>query len=217
MDAVLSFVAGLPTALVYAVLGAGSALENILPPVPADTFILLGGFLAGRGRADAWLVFGVTWTCNVASALAVYWTGHRYGRSFFEVGMGRHILNGHQLGRVQRFYRRWGTPAIFLTRFLPGLRAVVPAFAGVTHRGFVSVALPLAAASAIWYGILVWVGATTARNLGTIVGWLESANRWLLAVALLIGAGVVAWWWRSRHPPEREERQGRGSGSGGRR
>jgi membrane protein DedA with SNARE-associated domain len=203
LDAVLGFVMGLPPALLLTVLGVGSALENLLPPVPADTFILLGGFLAGRGHLDPWLVFAVTWSCNVGSALGVYWMGHRYGRSFFEVGMGRHVLTAYQLERMRKFYARWGTSAIFITRFLPGLRAVVPAFAGISHRPFLPVAAPLAVASGIWYGALVWIGATTARNLGTILGWLDSANRWLLGAAVALAVAVALWWWKSRHPADR--------------
>lgn len=199
METLLGLVTGFPSTVLYVALGAGSAVENLFPPVPADTFILLGGFLAGRGRLDAWTVFGVTWACNVASALGVYWIGHKYGRSFFETGAGRHILHEGQLQRMRTFYSRWGTPAIFLTRFIPGFRAVVPAFAGVSHQPFLPVALPLAVASALWYGVLVWLGATTARNLGTLVEWLSDANRILVGLALALAALVATWWWRTRH------------------
>ena len=149
----------------------------------------------------------MTWASNVASALAVYGLGHRYGRVFFEQGAGRHVLHEGQLDRMRDFYRRWGTYAIFLTRFIPGFRAVVPAFAGVSHQPFLSVAFPLVLASGIWYGVLVWLGAATGRNLGTLVGWLSSANRVLLLVAVVLAGGVGVWWWKTR--------RGRGKEGGG--
>jgi membrane protein DedA with SNARE-associated domain len=195
---VLEFLGGLPPALTYAVLGLGAALENLIPPIPADTFVLLGGFLAARGRADPWLVWAATWALNVGSALVVYWIGHRHGRTFFEQGLGRHILNGHQLQRMQHFYRRFGSFAIFFTRFLPGLRAVVPAFAGVSRQRFLPVAFPLAAASAIWYGALVWLGATAGRNLDALLGALDDTNTMLLGVAALLIGAIVWWWIRTR-------------------
>lgn len=198
VDAVLNFLIDLPSAAIYAVLGVGAAVENLFPPVPADTFILLGGFLAGRARLDPWAVFVVTWVCNVGSALLVYGVGRRYGRSFFELGMGRKLLDEGQLRRMDRFYRRWGGLAIFWSRFLPGFRSAVPVFAGVSRRPFVPVAVPLAAASAIWYGVLVWLGATTARNLETLLRWLRNTNRVLLVLAVVLTLLVAAWWWRSR-------------------
>ena len=202
VGAVLAFLERLPAALVYLVIGLGAALENLIPPVPADTFVLLGAFLAARGGADVWLVWAVTWSFNVGSALLVYWIGHRHGRTFFEHGLGRHILNEHQLTRMQRFYQRFGPLAIFFTRFLPGLRAVVPAFAGVSHQRFLPVAIPVAAASGLWYGALVWLGSTAGRNLEALLGALDDTNLVLLGIAVALVAGVVWWWLRTRrHRP----------------
>jgi len=198
LNAILSFLGAQGPFFLYLLLGAGSAVENLFPPIPADTFVLLGAFLAAGGRADAWTVFFVTWLANTTAALLVYWTGYRIGRPFFQVGMGRYLLNPAQLRRLDTFYQRWGLPAIFFARFLPGLRAMVPVFAGVTHQPFRVVAFPLFVASGIWYGSLVWLGATAGRNLPAIGQWLAGANRLLLAPALVVLVVVVVWWFRTR-------------------
>ena len=198
MNAILSFLGAQGPFLLYLLLGAGSAVENLFPPIPADTFVLLGAFLAASGRADAWTVFFVTWLANTTAALLVYWTGYRIGRPFFQVGMGRYMLNPAQLRRLDTFYQRWGLPAIFFARFLPGLRAMVPVFAGVTHQPFRVVAFPVFVASGIWYGGLVWLGATAGKNLPAIGQWLAGANRLLLAPALVVLVAVVVWWFRTR-------------------
>ncbi len=198
MDAFFAFLASQGPLLLYTFLGAGAAVENVFPPVPADTFVLLGAFLSAGGRADALTVFLVTWLANTGTALLVYWVGYRQGRPFFQVGMGRHLLKPSQLKRVGRFYDRWGLPAIFFARFLPGLRAMVPVFAGVTQQSFLSVAPPVLVASAIWYGGLVWLGAATGRNFSTLAAWLTDANRVLLALTLLLAVAIFLWWFRTR-------------------
>jgi len=205
MNVVLDFLASQGPVLLYLLLGAGSALENLFPPIPADTFVLLGAFLAAGGRADAWTVFFVTWVANTGTALLVYWTGLRFGRPFFQVGMGRHLLNPAQLRRLGDFYRKWGLPAIFFARFLPGLRAMVPVFAGVTHLKFRTVAFPVLVASGIWHGALVWFGATAGRNLPVILSWLGGANRTLLAFAGLAVLVAAIWWLRTRREGKGEE------------
>ena len=202
MDAVLAFFQGIPPVLLYGILGVGAALENVVPPIPADTFVVLGGFLSSAGVGSPRIVFAVTWTCNVGAALVVYRLGFVYGRPFFEHGWGRRLLSDRQLQALGRFYARWGVLAIFLTRFLPGFRAVVPVFAGVTHRRFAEVAPPVAIASAIWYGVLVWVGTVTESNLDLILQWLSDTNRVLLLIAVVLAAFVGGVWWRTRHPPE---------------
>ena len=205
MNTILSFLGAQGPFLLYLLLGVGSALENFFPPIPADTFVLLGAFLAAGGRANAWTVFLVTWLANTLAAFLVYWMGYKFGRPFFQKGIGRYLLKPTQLRRLGTFYERWGLTAIFLARFLPGLRAMVPVFAGVTHQPFLMVAPPVLVASGLWYGGLVWLGATAGKNLPAVGRWLADANRILLALALLVLLGVVVWWLKTRRSEEGEE------------
>jgi len=131
----------------------------------------------------------------------VYGLGHRLGRPFFRTRLGRRLLSRRQLHRLRRFYDLWGMPAIFLSRFLPGLRAVVPVFAGITHQRFLPVLLPIATASAIWYGTLVWLGTVAGRNLDRIVALVGDANRLLLLLSLFVTTALAVWWIRTRRKP----------------
>ncbi len=201
MGEILSWLSALPLEVAYVLLGIGAALENVIPAVPADTFVALGGLLSVVGGLDARVVFVVTWLANVASGLVTYRLGYTHGRPFFEHGWGRRLLAPHQMRRMEAFYRRWGLPAIFLTRFVPGLRAVVPVFAGVTHHRFLPVAVPLVVASALWYGGLVWLGIVAGRNLPRLAALLGRINDTLAIVAVVLVALVGLWWWRTRHPP----------------
>jgi len=198
VDPILDFLTESSPFLIYVLLGVGAAIENIIPPIPADPFVLLGGFLAARGQASVGTVFLVTWTSNVLSALAVYAAGYRYGSSFFRTRLGRYVLDPDQLQTVRRFYRRWGTSAIFYTRFLPGLRAVVPVFAGVSHQKPLLVAFPVLTASAIWYGAIVWVGAFAGHNLERILALQSRVSLTLAAIAVLLAGPIALWWFQSR-------------------
>ena len=195
---ILAVLAAMPGALIYLVLGAGAAVENVIPPVPADTFVLVGAFLAARGAARLWLVFLVTWVGNVSSALVVYGLARRYGRAFFERRVGHWLLHPRQLAQIGLFYERWGEPAIILSRFLPGFRAMVPVFAGVTRLSFLRVALPVAFASALWYGALVLLGSLAGHNLDWISHTFAHVSGALLWAALALLAVLAAWWWLTR-------------------
>ena len=189
----------LPPLLLYLLLGAGAAVENVAPPVPADTFVLAGALLAAEGAAEPLTVFLVTWSFNVLSAIGVYAVAWHYGRRFFKMPIARWLLREHQLEQIGSFYHTWGVPAIFLSRFLPAWRAMVPVFAGVARVRALKVVPPLAIASALWYGILVYLGVFMGRNLETVVRWFGGINDVLLWIAAGIGVGVAVWWWRTRH------------------
>jgi membrane protein DedA with SNARE-associated domain len=198
LDGLLDWLSAAPAAVIYLVLGLMATLENIVPPVPADVIVLFGGLLAGRGAANPWIVFLAVWVSNVAGALLVYFVGRRFGPGFFSGRFGRLILNPEQLERLGGFYRRFGFGVIFVSRFLPMFRAVVPVFAGVSRLGFWRTAPPLMAASAAWYGGLVYLGAAAGRNWDEVMAQLESVGVWFWVVAGIAAAGVVWWWWRSR-------------------
>ncbi|MBI4545168.1 MAG: DedA family protein [Gemmatimonadetes bacterium] len=194
MEEVLRTLIGLPPILIYLVIGGGAAVENVIPPIPADTFVLFGAFLAAAGRADPWIVFLCTWFPNIASALAVYALAGRYGHSFFRTPVGHWLLHPHQLEQIGRFYERWGVLAIFFSRFLPAFRAMVPVFAGVAHIPVWRIALPLVTASGLWYGGLVYVGAQAGRHWQDIAASFEQASDVLLWVALVLLLALLFWW-----------------------
>lgn len=188
----------MPPAIIYVVIAAGAALENIFPPVPADTFVLLGAFLAEAGAASLWLVFLSTWLANVASAMVVYALAFRFGDGFFATTAGHWLLKPRQLQQIGRFYARWGTATIFVSRFLPAFRSLVPVFAGVTRMPLRRVFMPLALASGLWYGALVYLGAIAGRNRDVIMDFFERASTLLLVLAVPLLAALALWWWRSR-------------------
>jgi membrane protein DedA with SNARE-associated domain len=176
----------LPPSAVYGVIGALAAVENVFPPVPADTAVALGAFLSAGGTISAGVIFLVTWVANVCSAAAVYTAARVVGRPFFRGRTGARLLRPAALVRIEQLYARHGVWAIFLSRFVPGVRAVVPPFAGVAGLGVVRAVVPVALASGLWYGALTAVAAFTIRNASQIGALIAGANRVALA-----GAGVL--------------------------
>lgn len=189
----------LPPLLLYLLLGGGAAVENIAPPIPADTFVLAGALLAAEGAADPWTVFLVTWLFNVVAAVGVYAVAWRYGRQFFKMPIARWLLREHQLERIGDFYQTWGLPAIFFSRFLPAWRAMVPVFAGVSKVRPMLMVPPLVLASGVWYGMLVYLGVFMGKNLEAVARWFGSINSALLWIAAILALAFGVWWWRTRH------------------
>lgn len=194
----LDWLVAAPEAVFLVVLGLAAGIENIIPPVPADVVVLAGSFLAIRAGAHLGLLFLVVWVGNVGGALLVYLLGRRYGVGFFQGRLGSFLLRPPQLATLERLYLRYGFPIIFLSRFLPMFRAVVPVFAGVARVGFVRTAVPIATASGLWYGALVYAGATAGRHWDVVVAKLQAASQGLWVVAIAATLGVAWWWWRSR-------------------
>ncbi len=179
-------------------IGLLAALENIVPPVPADTAVALGAFLAARGApVTPWGVFLVTWSANVASATAVFFTARRFGRPFFATRLGRRLLSERALLRLEDAYRRHHLWAIFASRFLPGYRAIIPPFAGITGLSAAQALPPMVLASAVYYGALVTAVHALGANWDAVERLLGRAGMTLAALALATTA-LLVWRWRRR-------------------
>jgi membrane protein DedA with SNARE-associated domain len=173
-----------------------AALENFFPPVPADSAVALGAFLAGRGTLNAWVVFGLTWVANVSAAAGVYGLARRHGPAFFRGPMGRKLLSQSALAHIERAYQRHGTYGIFLSRLLPVWRAVVPPFAGIAGLSPARALIPVALASGLWYGALTILVLQLGTNLEIVLAQLGRVNRALGITALVVLAAVALIVWR---------------------
>jgi len=201
IDTLLDGLAGLPSGTVYAAIGALAAVENVFPPVPADTAVAVGAFLSQYGTVALGTVFLVTWGSNVSAAATVYWAGRTFGRQFFTGRLGTRLLRPRHLERMEQLYQRYGAWGIFLSRFVPGVRAVVPPFAGVARLRVVKALLPLALASGIWYGLLTWLVGKTAGHIEEAARIVANLN-WILFGAAVLAAGGLVWLLRHRTPSQ---------------
>jgi membrane protein DedA with SNARE-associated domain len=196
LDRLLDALASLPLLPTYLLLMALSALENVFPPVPADTAVALGAFLARRGEVSVVPLVALCWLANVGSAAATYVVARRHGRGFFREGWGARLMSPRLLAAVEEAYVRWGTAGIFLSRFLPGLRAAVMPFAGVAGLRPWRALLPAAAASALWYAFLGYAGYTLAAEWQAVKSLIAGTNRVLGVLALAAVALAALWLWR---------------------
>ena len=188
----------------YAVLALLAAVENVVPPVPSDAAVALGAFLSHRGLTSPPLVFLVTWTANLLGAAGVYFAARRYGRRLFATGTGRRLLAPRSLAVIEREYMRFGVAGIFISRFLPGVRAVVPPFAGLVDLGWIRTLGPMGLASAIWYGGITMVGALLGAEWSRIVAIIAGVNRTLAIVAGVAAVAGGIWFWLARRRRKQE-------------
>ncbi|HEX7337761.1 MAG TPA: TerB family tellurite resistance protein [Gemmatimonadales bacterium] len=166
--------------------------------MPSDAAVALGAFLSSRGLTTPLGVFAVTWLSNLAGAAAVYLVARRYGRRLFATGLGRRLLAPRSLAVIEREYLRFGVAGIFISRFLPGIRAVVPPFAGLVGLSAARTLVPMGIASAIWYGGITILGTVIGTEWERISRIITGINRTLGIIALgLIAAGLV-WYLRRR-------------------
>ena len=194
MDSVLAWLGSLPSAALYLTLAAVAATENFIPPIPADVIVAFGSFLAARSDRSPIPTIVAVVIGNVGGALAMFALGRRFGAAWIRRHLGR-VMGESAEQRVQHWYNQYGLPALFLSRFLPGVRAVVPPLAGAMRVPAAGAIAAISVASTIWYSTLALIayrlGAEWDRVVVAIKGFQTAAA---IVAGVIVAIGLVVWY-----------------------
>ncbi len=192
----LAWLGTLPAPLLYAVLALAAAVENVVPPLPADTVIALGAFAAARGPGSALGVWLATMTGNVGGALLMYALGRRVGVDWLARRAPR-LFPAAAADRVRAAFERRGIWALAASRFLPAVRALVPPVAGALGVPLAPAAVAMTVASGVWYALVCLLAFRAGGNAEALLAALAAPRRWLaIGAALAVGAWLWVRWRR---------------------
>ncbi len=199
MTDILAWLSTLPEPLLYGALILAAFVENIFPPLPADTVIALGAFVAARGNGSAIGVWTATMFGNIGGAMLMYGLGHRYGLPW----LLRRFPSLFPTGAAERITERFKTQgllAVIVSRFLPGVRAVVPPLAGAMGIGAIRATIAMSVASGAWYGLVCVLAFRAGANADVLLERIAGQQRTigLVAAAIVALAIGVVWWRRQR-------------------
>ncbi len=174
-----------PTSLIYIILFIFAFVENVFPPSPGDTFVIIGAVLAGKGIIDPIAVFVVTGIGSLASIMLIYHLARIKGRSYFEIHKP-FAITAKKLRRVDSSFARHGEKIIILSRFLVGVRTVVIIMAGLARVRPKKMILFSCIGVCFWHSILIAGGYTLAQNLQKIFDFFALYNKVVLAALLVV-------------------------------
>jgi membrane protein DedA with SNARE-associated domain len=105
-------------------------LGNIGLPVPEETILVLAGYMCWRGELNVFIVLVIAIVSAVGGDNVGYWLGHRWGRATLERHAGWILGHPDRLAMMQDFVAKRGALAVFIARFVPGLRFMAGPLAG---------------------------------------------------------------------------------------
>lgn len=132
--------------------------ESLVLPVPSEAVMPFAGYLAARGDMT---VGGALLASSAGSVVgsAIGYAMGRYGLLPLVRRWGRYVLvQPHHLDAAQGYFERRGTLAVFLCRFIPGVRHVSSIPAGAARMRFVAFAVATLVGATVWNMLLFFVG-----------------------------------------------------------
>lgn len=165
------------------------AIESASMPLPSELIMPLSGWMLIQAKGlSQWYVllagfYGAVG--NLLGSLAAYWVGARGGRPLLE-RYGRYVLiTRRDLEMADRWFVRYGSWAVFLSRLLPVVRTFISLPAGVARVPLLRFSVLTFAGSFPWSVGLAWGGYLLGEN------W-EGLRRVMRPFDIPIIAAVVA-------------------------
>ncbi|MDQ6825676.1 MAG: DedA family protein [Candidatus Eremiobacteraeota bacterium] len=194
MEHLSSFFVNLVDHVGYAGLFIVMALGNIGAPVGTEFVIPAAGALVATGHlSNLWLVILVALLGELAGASAGYAVGHYGGRPFVH-RYGHYVMfHEKEMAKVERFFNRYGSFAIFLCRFVPVIRGICSIPAGISRMPLASFYVFTAAGSFVFCMALAFLGHKLGQHLDTLTPLFHRFSliiAALLVAALAVGVGV---------------------------
>jgi len=152
-------------------------LENLIPPIPSELIMPLGGFYVSQGQLDFFPVVLAGLLGTVIGALPWYGIGKLVNEERLEKWLeknGRWIgINPHDLARSRTWFNRYGVSLVFWGRLVPGVRTLISVPAGVELMPITPFLIWTTAGSLIWTLFLTITGYYLGDNYSNIGKWIS--------------------------------------------
>jgi len=173
------------------------AVESAAIPFPSEIIMPLAGWLLvkDRGLGFEWLFlagfFGALG--NTIGSLVAYYAGAWGGRPLIQK-YGRYVfVPRRELDWADRWFERYGEPAVFVSRLMPVVRTFISVPAGVTRMHVGRFTVLTFAGSFPWSFALAWGGYALGEHWERITDYLRPVA---LPIAAVIALAIVYYLYR---------------------
>ncbi len=178
----------------------GIAIENMGIPLPGETIVIVGGFLAGSGELNYWLVLASAIAGAVLGDNFGYWVGRSGGWQLL-VKIGRIFnIQEQQLEQAKDRYSRNAAQAVFLGRFVTILRIFAGPLAGITKMPYQQFLLYNFGGAAVWATTIVSLAYFLGKvvSLEQIITWMTQAGFAAFGIVIVLFLIPILWEYRQK-------------------
>jgi membrane protein DedA with SNARE-associated domain len=170
---------------IYILLFTFAYVENLFPPSPSDIVIVIGGSLIGVGYLSFVPALVFATGGSTAGFLTAFAIGWQFDKKLIHSGKIK-FINIQSIDKVESAFRKYGYYLIVVNRFLPGTRAVISFFAGMSRIDIHKTMFLSMISSLLWNIALLYMGITFGKNVAAVDHYLRTYSNIVIVVTVLI-------------------------------
>lgn len=185
IEELLAHLSGLTPIVIYVLLFTFAYIENLFPPSPSDIVIVIGGTLVGTNYLHfiPTLIFATGG--SIAGFLTAFGIGWLLDKKLIHSGKLK-FINLQTIEKAETAFRKWGYYLIVANRFLPGTRAVISFFGGMSRLDVHKTMFLSSISSLLWNIILIYLGIFFGENVALVDRYLNTYSNIVVAVTAIV-------------------------------
>lgn len=166
-------------------------------PVPEDIILITGGVLAAPSNKRVLITLMVCMVGVLGGDGIVFTLGRRYRNKILRMPPFSWVVRPKRLRQIRRLYRKYGYWAIFISRFLAGLRATSFLMAGISQVPYRVFFLADGLAALLSVPFFIYLGFWFADDIESLFDRIEKVKGWgiwaVVGIILFVVARYVIW------------------------
>ena len=165
-------------------------LENIVPPIPSEIIMPLGGYFVYQGNLNFYIlvIFGLIGT--VLGTLPWYYLGRFLNEnklSNFVESKGKFLgISSKDLNKSKLWFDKYGVSLVFWGRLIPGIRTLISVPAGIELMPLKKFLIWTTLGSLIWVVLLSFLGYIFGENYIIIESYVDQFKFFLKPIIFII-------------------------------
>jgi len=173
----------------YPLIALLMAMESSIIPLPSEVIIPPAAHLAHTHQANL-SILGIIVAGTMGSwlgATLMYWAARAAGRPLIMRYGSYMLISPTKVEGAERWAEHYGSMGIFISRLLPVVRHLIGIPAGIVRMDFKLYSLFTILGSAIWCGVLCYVGIKMGQDEQLMKGELRRITVWLGGAMIVLG------------------------------
>ena len=182
---ILIRIATFPPFWIYITLFFFAFIENLFPPSPSDVVTVIGGSLVGAGAINFLLALVFTTLGSILGFALMFYIGATIDKKLIHSGRFR-FIPVESLNKVEVWFRKYGYFIVVVNRFMPGTRAVISFFAGISNLDPKRTITLCFVSALLWNAILLYLGFIFGDNVALVDEYLTTYQNIVIAVTAAV-------------------------------
>ena len=176
--------------IAYLVICMAMFLENIIPPIPSEIIMPLGGFFVYQQKLNFYVLVFWGLLGTIAGSLPWYYLGRLVNEkrlSNFLDKRGKYVgITSDDLAKSKRWFDKYGVTLVFWGRLVPGIRTLISVPAGMELMPLRKFLIWTTFGSLIWVTLLTYAGYIFGENYTIIETYLDQIKYFVKPILLLV-------------------------------